>query len=79
MVCPFTGLMYTCMGSQENMTISLTDPFLVVVPAHHGAAAMGERAVGDGRRFPSDAGHWPAEAERAAGIGAAEKATGAGL
>jgi hypothetical protein len=27
----------------------------------------------------SDAGHWPAEAERAAGIGATEKATGAGL
>jgi len=52
---------------------------VVVVPAHHGAAAMGERAVGDGRRIPSDAGHWPAEAERAAGIGAAEKATGAGL
>src|ERR1017187_7977418 len=52
---------------------------VVVVPAHHGAAAMGERAVGDGRRIPSDAGHWPTEAERAAGIGVAEKATGVGL
>jgi len=51
----------------------------VVVPAHHGAAALGERAVGDGRRITSDAGHWPAEAERAAGIGATETATGAGL
>jgi hypothetical protein len=30
-------------------------------------------------RLKSDAGHWPAEAERAAGTGAAEKATGAGL
>jgi hypothetical protein len=30
-------------------------------------------------RLKSDAGHWPAEAERAAGIGAAEEATGAGL
>ena len=30
-------------------------------------------------RLKSDAGHWPAEAERAAEIGAAEKATGAGL
>ena len=30
-------------------------------------------------RLQSDAGHWPAEAERAAGTGAAEEATGAGL
>ena len=30
-------------------------------------------------RLKSDAGHWPAEAERAAGIGATEKAKGAGL
>ena len=30
-------------------------------------------------RLKSDAGHWPAEAERAAETGAAEKATGAGL
>jgi hypothetical protein len=30
-------------------------------------------------RLQSDAGHWPVEAERAAGTGAAEKATGAGL
>jgi hypothetical protein len=52
---------------------------MVVVPAYHGAAAMGERAVGDGRRITGDASHWPAEAERAAGTGAAEKATGAGL
>jgi hypothetical protein len=34
---------------------------------------------GDGRRITGDAGHWPAEAEMAAGIGATEKATGAGL
>ena len=52
---------------------------VVVVPAHDGAAALGERAVGDGRRITGDAGHWPAEAERAAEIGAAEKATRAGL
>jgi hypothetical protein len=32
-----------------------------------------------GRRIPGDAGHRPAEAERAAESGAAEKATGAGL
>ena len=31
------------------------------------------------RRITSGAGHWPAEAERAAGTGAAEKTTGAGL
>ena len=30
-------------------------------------------------RLQSDAGHWPAEAERAARTGAAEEATGAGL
>jgi hypothetical protein len=30
-------------------------------------------------RLQNDAGHWPAEAERAAGTGAAEEATGAGL
>ena len=30
-------------------------------------------------RLQSHAGHWPVEAERAAGTGAAEKATGAGL
>ena len=30
-------------------------------------------------RLKSDAGHWPAEAERAAGTGVAEEATGAGL
>ena len=30
-------------------------------------------------RLKSDAGHWPAEAERPAGTGAAEEATGAGL
>ena len=30
-------------------------------------------------RLQSDAGHWPAEAERAAGTGAAEEATGASL
>jgi hypothetical protein len=30
-------------------------------------------------RLKSDAGHWPAEAERAAGTGAAEEATGADL
>ena len=52
---------------------------VVVVPAHHGAAALGERVVGDGQRITGEAGHWPAEAERAAGIGAAEKATRAGL
>ena len=52
---------------------------VVAVPAHHGAAALDERAVGDGRRIASDAGHWPAEAEMAAETGAAEKATGAGL
>jgi hypothetical protein len=52
---------------------------VVVVPAHHGAAALGERAVGDGRRITGDAGHWPAVAERAAGPGTAEEATGAGL
>ena len=51
---------------------------VVAVLAHHGAAALGERAVGDGRRIASGAGHWPAEAERAAGTGAAEKAAGAG-
>ena len=31
---------------------------VVVVPAPHGAAAMGERAVGDGRRITGDTGHW---------------------
>ena len=37
-------------------------------------------AIIRGTRFiTSDAGHWPAEAERVAGIGATEKATGAGL
>ena len=36
---------------------------VVLVPAHHGTAAMGDRAVGDGRRITSVAGHWPAEAE----------------
>lgn len=61
------------------MTISLTDPFLVVVPAHHGAAAVGEPATGDGGRIAGDASHWPSQAGRAVGIGAAEKATGAGL
>jgi hypothetical protein len=30
-------------------------------------------------RLQSDAGHWPAEAERAAGTGATEEATGAAL
>ena len=49
------------------------------VPAHHGAATIGERAVGDGRRIPSDAAHWPTEAERAAEIGATKQATGVGL
>ncbi|MCX6922600.1 MAG: hypothetical protein NT154_05205 [Verrucomicrobia bacterium] len=52
---------------------------LVAVSAHHGAAAVGEPAVGGGRRIPSDADHWPGEARAATGIAAAEKATGAGL
>jgi hypothetical protein len=52
---------------------------VLVLPAHGGAAPLGERAVGDGRRIASDASHCPAEAERAAGTGAAEEATGAGL
>ena len=50
----------------------------MAVPAHHGAAAVGEPAVGDGRRIPG-AGHWPREARAADGIAAAEKATGADL
>jgi len=49
------------------------------VPAHHGAAAVGERAVGDGVRIAGDAGHRAREARAAAGTGAAEEATGAGL
>ena len=52
---------------------------VLVVPAHHGAAAVGERAVGDGRRIQSDAGHWPGEASGAAGTGAAQKAIAAGV
>jgi hypothetical protein len=46
-------------------------------------ATLGEACEKPGWRIhsrpQSDAGHWPAEAERAAGTGAAEAATGAGL
>ena len=66
-------------GGDEEGSLGKGGVGVVVVPAHHGAAALGERAVGDGRRITSDAGHWPAEAERAAGTGAAEEATGPGL
>jgi hypothetical protein len=45
-------------------------------------ATLGEACEKTGWRIhgwlQSDAGHWPAEAERAAGMGAAEEATGAG-
>ena len=46
-------------------------------------ATLGEACEKTGWRIhawlKSDAGHWPAEAERAAGTGAAEEATEAGL
>src|ERR1035441_3925915 len=73
------GIGRTAPGRGEEGSLGKGGAGVVVVLAHHGAAALGERAVGDGRRITSDAGHWPAEAERAAGTGAAEEATGAGL
>jgi hypothetical protein len=46
-------------------------------------ATLGEACEKTGWRIhawlKSDAGHWPAEAEMAAGTGAAQEATGAGL
>jgi hypothetical protein len=46
-------------------------------------ATLGEACEKTGWRIHArlkiDASHWPAEAERAGGTGAAEKATGAGL
>ena len=52
---------------------------VVVVPAQHGVAAVGERAIGDWGRIAGHAGHWAREARAADGAGAAEEATGAGL
>ena len=66
-------------GGDEEGSLGSGGVGVVAVPAHHGVAALGGRAVGDGRRISSDADRWPVEAEVEAGIGGTEKATGAGL